>query len=84
MSLYVLDTDMLTLYRRGHEAVMRHALTHPPEDLAITVITVEEQLSGWYTLLRRVKASADLTRVYNRLVETVMFLSSTHILDSVG
>jgi tRNA(fMet)-specific endonuclease VapC len=81
MSLYVLDTDMLTLYRRGHEAVMRHALTHPPEDLAITVITVEEQLSGWYTLLRRVKASADLTRVYDRLVETVMFLSSTHILS---
>jgi hypothetical protein len=30
--------------------------------------------------LRRVKASADLTRVYDRLVETVMFLSSTHIL----
>jgi len=26
---------------------MRHALTHPPEELAITVITVEEQLSGW-------------------------------------
>jgi tRNA(fMet)-specific endonuclease VapC len=81
MSLYVLDTDMLTLYRRGHEAAMRHALTHPPEDLAITVITVEEQLSGWYTLLRRVKTSADLTRVYDRLVETVMFLSSTHILS---
>ena len=67
MSLYVLDTDMLTLYRRGHEAVMRQALMHPPEDLAITVITVEEQLSGWYTLLRRVKISTDLTRVYDAL-----------------
>ena len=81
MSLYALDTDMLTLYRRGHEVVMRHALMHPPEDLAITVITVEEQLSGWYTLLRRVKTSADLTRVYDRLVETVMFFSSTHMLS---
>ena len=65
MSLYVLDTAMLTLYRRGHEAIMRHALTHPPEDLASTVITVKEQLSGWYTRLRQVKASADLTRVYD-------------------
>jgi len=81
MSLYVLDTDIVTLYRRGHEAVMRHALTHPLEELAITVITVEEQLSGWYALLRQVKAAADLTRVYDRLVETVMFLSSTHILS---
>jgi tRNA(fMet)-specific endonuclease VapC len=81
MSLYVLDTDITTLYQRGHEAVMRHALTHSPEELAITVITVEEQLSGWYTLLRRVKTSPDLTRVYDRLVETVMFLSRTHILS---
>ena len=76
MRLYVLDTDIATLSRRGHETVMRHALTHPPEELAITVITVEEQLSGWYALLRQVKTSADLTRVYDRLVETVMFLST--------
>jgi tRNA(fMet)-specific endonuclease VapC len=81
MSLYVLDTDITTLYRRGHEAVMRYALTHPPEELAITVITVEEQLSGWYSLLRQARASADLTRVYDRLVETVMFFSSIHILS---
>ena len=81
MTLYVLDTDIVTLYRRGHEAVMRHALMHTPEELAITVITVEEQLSGWYALLRRVKTSADLMRVYDRLVETVMFLSSIRILS---
>ena len=81
MSLYVLDTDIFTLYRRGHEAVMRHALTHTPEELAITAITVEEQLSGWYALLRQVKTSVDLTRIYDRLVETVMFLSSIHILS---
>ena len=72
MSVYVLDTDIFTLYRRGHEAVMRHALTHTPEELAITAITVEEQLSGWHTLLRRAKTAADLTRIYDRLVETVM------------
>lgn len=57
MSLYVLDTDILSLYRRGHAEVVRHTLTHPPEALAITIITVEEQLSGWYTLLRRTKTS---------------------------
>src|SRR5713226_328922 len=81
MSLYVLDTDIATLYRRGHEVVMRHALTHTPEELAITVITVEEQLSGWYTLLRRAKTSADLARIYDRLAETVRFLSSIRLLS---
>ena len=57
MSLYVLDTDTLSLYRHGHATVIQHTLTHPPEALAITVITVEEQLSGWYALLRRAKTS---------------------------
>ena len=33
---------------------MRHALTHTPEELAITVSTVEEQLSGCDALLPQV------------------------------
>jgi hypothetical protein len=74
MTLYVLDTDIVTLYRRGHEAVMRHALMHTPEELAITIITVEEQLSGWYALLRRVKTSADLTVMF--LIHTAGNLAS--------
>lgn len=81
MSLYILDTDIVTLYRHGHEAVVRQALMHPPEALAITVITVEEQLSGWYGLLRRARRPADLARVYDRLAETVTFLGSTRILS---
>lgn len=81
MSLYVLDTDILSLYRRGHTTVVQHTLTHPPEALAITVITVEEQLSGWYTLLRRAKSLAELAPVYDRLAETITFLSRTRILS---
>jgi hypothetical protein len=42
MTLYVLDTDIVPLYRCGHEAVMHHAFMHTPEELAVTVITVEE------------------------------------------
>jgi hypothetical protein len=46
MSLFVLDTDTLVLFQEGHEAVCRRVLSHPMEELAISVITVEEQLSG--------------------------------------
>lgn len=81
MSLYLLDTDTLSLYRRGHAAVVRHTLTYPPETLAITIITVEEQMSGWYTLLRRAKTPAEIAPIYNRLAETVTFLSRTRILS---
>ena len=51
MSLSVLDTDMLTLVQEGHPTVGQRFLQHRPEELAITVLTIEEQLSGWYTEL---------------------------------
>ncbi|MGE0827607.1 MAG: type II toxin-antitoxin system VapC family toxin [Candidatus Binatia bacterium] len=81
MSLYVFDTDTLSLYRHGHAAVVQHTLTHPPEALAVTVITVEDQLSGWYALLRRAKTLADIASIYDHLAETVTFLSRTRILS---
>ncbi len=80
MSLYVLDTDMLTLVTEGHPEVSRRFLQQRPEDLAITVLTVEEQLSGWYTELRRAKRPDRLARAYRRLAETVRFLSRLQIL----
>jgi tRNA(fMet)-specific endonuclease VapC len=55
MKVYVLDTDMLTLVEEGHPTASQRFLQEPPENLAITVRTVEEQLSGWYTQLRKAK-----------------------------
>lgn len=80
MSLYVIDTDILTLYQFGHAVVVQHALTHPPEELATTIISVEEQLSGWYTKLRRTSQRDDLARVYQRMTEAVRFLSRLQLL----
>lgn len=81
MSLFVLDTDILVLFQEGHEEVCRRLLSHPIEELAISVITVEEQLSGWYTLLRRTKDSEKLARAYQRLADAVTLLSQFRILS---
>jgi len=48
MSLFVLDTDVLSLLQRGHPIVVQRCASKPASELAITVISVEEQLSGWY------------------------------------
>ena len=80
MSLYVLDTDTLTLLRTAHPAVRQRATSHSPNELAIAVMTVEEQLSGWYRLLRRVKRVDELARAYHELAESVRFLSGWRIL----
>jgi len=80
MSLYVLDTDTLTLAERGHPDVCRRIQSVAPPHLAITVISIEEQLTGWYTLLRKTKDRAKLARVYQRLAENVAYLGRWSIL----
>jgi tRNA(fMet)-specific endonuclease VapC len=69
MSPHILDTDMLTLAQRGHRIVMQRIHSFDPSELAITVVTIEEQLSGWYTLLRKTSDPAKLARVYERLAK---------------
>jgi|SRR5580765_444170 len=80
MSLHILDTDTLSLFQDGHAAVITHAKTRPQEDVAITVLTIEEQLSGWYTVLRQAKDNTKLAWAYRRLAENVKFLSRLKII----
>jgi hypothetical protein len=42
MSLYALDTDIMTLYQYGHPRVVQQVLAHPVTELAITIISIEE------------------------------------------
>lgn len=81
MSLHVLDTDVLVLFQEGHPLVCRRVLSRSIGQLATTVITVEEQLSGWYTLLRRAKRPQQLAHAYQRLADNVQLLSHLQILS---
>ena len=42
MSLFVLDTDILTLYDCGDPTVVRRVGARPPTELAISVMTVDK------------------------------------------
>jgi tRNA(fMet)-specific endonuclease VapC len=81
MSLYVLDTDIMTLYQHGHPRIEQQVLAHPAAQLAIAVISVEEELTGWYTKLRQVRKRDQLARVYQRLSEAVPFFARFQILS---
>lgn len=80
MPLYVLDTDILTLHRAGNQQATERILACPPQDLAITVITVEEQVTGWYTLLRRAASNQAVSRAYSQMADTVAKLGRFQIL----
>lgn len=81
MSLLVLDTDILSLYRRGQPLVVQRMFQQSLNTLATTAITVEEQLTGWYTLLRKQKSREQLARAYRNLVETVLELNQFRLLS---
>jgi tRNA(fMet)-specific endonuclease VapC len=80
MSLFVLDTDMLTLYYSGDPTVVQRVDGRPPTDLAISVITVDEQLTGWYTLTRRARLPEEIARAYAHLGDAVVRLARWRIL----
>ena len=81
MSLYFLDTDILSLLRKGHPKVTARVAATPPNDLAVTIISVEEQISGWYRALRQTTSATDIARAYDRLTATVRFLSRLPIVS---
>src|SRR5688572_29856080 len=80
MIQFVLDTDSLTLLQEGQPDVSRRFLQQPPDAVAITVLSVEEQLSGWYAQLRQAKRPGRLAWAYRRLIESSRFLAQLHVL----
>ena len=80
MRLFVLDTAMLTLHQRGETTVCDNVDLHDADDLTVSVITVEEQLSGWYTVLRQAKSKEKLARAYSQLAACVESLSDLRVL----
>jgi tRNA(fMet)-specific endonuclease VapC len=75
MSLFVLDTDLLSLYYRGDPVVIQRVNARPSTELAISIITIDEQLTGWYPLTRQARWPDQVARAYAHLGEAVVRLA---------
>ena len=65
---WILDTDTVSLIQRGRETLRRRLLTTPPEQIAVTVITLFEQLRGRLADVNRAReGSLQLFQAYRRL-----------------
>jgi tRNA(fMet)-specific endonuclease VapC len=80
MTRFVLDTDIISMLQHGDPVVAANVGNYDPDQVATTIISVEEQLSGWYALLRRAKTAKELVPVYQRMSETVRFFGSLPLL----
>ncbi|HBE21194.1 MAG TPA: hypothetical protein DEG17_09325 [Cyanobacteria bacterium UBA11149] len=53
MSLWILDTDHVSLFQQGHPLVRQRVNGVNPQEVAVTIVTVEEQLYGRLNQIRR-------------------------------
>ncbi len=80
MSLYVLDTDHASLFQRRHPRVVQRVLAVPDEDLAMTVVSAEEQLRGWLSVIHRASGNR-LVTAYALFHETLDYFRTIRLLD---
>lgn len=80
MSLWILDTDHVSLFQQRHPLVTQRINAANPEDIAITIITVEEQLRGRFNVIRKSSSSDTLLTAYTKLQATLEFFKNVQIL----
>ncbi|MDZ7376010.1 MAG: hypothetical protein ONB13_05260 [candidate division KSB1 bacterium] len=80
MRLYVLDTDHLSLHQRGHEPLKSRLQKISPEQIGITIITVEEIFKGRLAQVRRAQQPEDRLKAYFWLSRTLDYLCGFDVL----
>ncbi|MGL5133050.1 MAG: type II toxin-antitoxin system VapC family toxin, partial [Planktothrix sp.] len=81
MSLWVLDTDHISLFQRGNSQVIERLSNINSEHRAVTIITVEESLRGWLKTIKDAKTVDNLVKAYADLKETREFFNTIYVLD---
>lgn len=81
MSLWILDTDHLSLLQREHPVVTQRVNQVNPQLIATTIITAEEQLRGRLDVIRRASSANELILAYTRLRDTLDDLRSINLFD---
>jgi len=72
MSLFLLDTDTLSLLEQGHLLVQQRVNSHAVSDIALSAISIHEQMQGFLASLSRARNHQQLARAYDMLVTRLL------------
>jgi tRNA(fMet)-specific endonuclease VapC len=80
--VYLLDTDTLSNFLRGHEKLSRRILAVPATNVRISIVTVEEMLRGSLDVVNkeRQKPRIGLPEAYRRLQSLIVDLQRFQVL----
>jgi tRNA(fMet)-specific endonuclease VapC len=81
MTRYILDSDHVTLHQRRELAVVQRLADVPPDQVFVSIVTVEEQLRGWLAMIRRAPTPERLIATYASLHRAVTYFAQVNILD---
>ena len=81
MTMWILDTDHVSLYQGGHPLVIQRIDAVVPEEIAVTVVTFEEQMYGRLNRIRQAKSPDQLILAYAKLRATWDYFQTVNLLD---
>jgi tRNA(fMet)-specific endonuclease VapC len=82
MTLWILDTNHVTLLEHRHPNILKRIEDIEEEDLAITIITAEEQIRGWFKVMNEPNIKpARLVNAYKEFKNTLAYLRTVNIID---
>jgi tRNA(fMet)-specific endonuclease VapC len=84
MKLWILDTDHVSLFQTGHPLVTQKIQSTDPNAIAVTIVTVEEQMYGRLNRIRRAKSADELRLAYFNLNRTLAYFQTINVLDFDG
>ena len=78
---FLLDTDHVSLDQRGHPFVRARVQSAGSAQVAVSIITVEEQMRGWLAAIRATTTPQARVIAYQRLRMAVEYFASFAVID---
>lgn len=78
---FLLDTDHVSLDQRGHPIVRARVQSAGSAQVAVSIITVEEQMRGWLAAVRATTTPEARATAYQRLRMAVEYFASFTVVD---
>ncbi len=83
--MFILDTDHLTVIQRRSEPAYSSLYARlrytPPGEVCTTIVSVEEQMRGWLSVISRAKRIEQEIASYRKLHDLLSFFGSIPVLD---